>query len=246
MRIIVEQPHGTLISRTVAITSSLAITFTFCPLTLAAAADCSASPTAGLNWSACAKHMIIIPGSELEGANLHKTDFAGTDLSNSNLKSANLEEANLMRASLADTNAEKANFKEVEAYRSNFSNIAADGASFKNAELQRTNFSGAKLAGANFERAELGRADFDKAVLTGSSFTLANLSRADLSHATFKGPLTLSHAFMFRTRIEGLDLSAAQGLVQEQIDLACGDTKTKLPAYLKAPTNWPCPPEDQD
>ena len=246
MRFIVDLPYGTLVSRTATIMSSLAIAFTFFPLDLAAAADCSASPMAGLNWSACTKHLIIIPSSELEGANLHKTDFAGTDLSDSNLKSANLEEANLMRASLADTNAEKANFKEVEAYRGNFSNISADGASFKNAELQRTNFSGAKLAGANFERAELGRADFDQAVLTGSRFTLSNLSRADLSHATFEGPLILSHAFMFRTRIEGLDLSAAQGLVQAQIDLACGDAKTKLPAGLEAPTNWPCPPDDPD
>ena len=47
-------------------------------------------------------------------------------------------------------------------------------------------------------------------------------------------PLVFDRAFMFLTRIEGLDLSVAQGLEQRQIDLACGDAKTKLPAELKA------------
>ena len=50
----------------------------------------------------------------------------------------------------------------------------------------------------------------------------------------------LTLAFMFLTRIEGLDLSAAWGLQQAQIDLACGDTSTKLPAGLSAPAHWPC------
>ena len=39
---------------------------------------------------------------------------------------------------------------------------------------------------------------------------------------------------------KGLDLSKATGLQQMQIDLACGDAKTKLPAGLKAPATWPC------
>lgn len=216
------------------------------PLRPAMAADCGATAAPGLDWSDCSKRNIMIPGSELEGAKLYSTDFAVTDLSNSNLKSADLEKATLVRASLAGARADKANFSKVEAYRSNFAGISAEGANFANAELQRANFGDAKLTGANFEKAELGRADFDKAVLTGVRFSLANLSRADLSQATFGGPLVFDHAFMYLTRIEGLDLSAAQGLEQAQIDLACGDANTKLPAGLKAPAGWPCPPDDRD
>ncbi|NEK55267.1 pentapeptide repeat-containing protein, partial [Rhizobium leguminosarum] len=52
-------------------------------------------------------------------------------------------------------------------------------------------------------------------------------------------------AFMFLTHIEGLDLSAATGLEQAQIDLACGDASTKLPVGLSAPTTWPCPAEHE-
>ncbi len=206
----------------------------------AMAAYCSGTPEPGLDWSECTKKNLMLPSSELEGANLSGTDFSLTDLSGSNLTSANLEKANLVRAWLAGAKAEKANFARVEAYRSSFANIAANGASFAGAELQRADFSGADLTGANFEKAEAGRVTFKGAVLTGTRFSLANLSRANLSGATFEGPLAFDQAFMFLTHIEGLDLSAAQGLEQTQIELACGDDKTKLPDGLTTPAGWPC------
>ncbi|WP_349436722.1 pentapeptide repeat-containing protein [Pararhizobium sp. A13] len=206
----------------------------------AMASDCGSTPAPGLDWSECTKKSLMLPSSELEGANLFGTDFSLTDLSGSNLTSANLEKANLVRAWLAGARAEKANFARVEAYRSSFVNIVANGASFAGAELQRADFSGAQLTGADFEKAELGRAHFKGAVLTGTRFSLANLSRADLSGTTFEGPLVFDQAFLYLTRIEGLDLSAAKGLEQAQVDLACGDDKTKLPAGLTAPSSWPC------
>jgi uncharacterized protein YjbI with pentapeptide repeats len=207
----------------------------------ALAGECSSMASPGLDWSECTKKNLVIPGSDLEGANLFNIDLAQTDLSGANLKSANLEEATLVRTSFAGAKAEKANFAKVEAYRSNFAGIAAEGASFANAELQRSNFSGAQLAGANFEKAELGRANFDKAKLKDVRFSLANLSRADLGAANVEGPIVFDRAFMFLTRIEGLDLSAAQGLEQAQIDLACGNAATRLPSGLSAPASWPCP-----
>lgn len=206
----------------------------------AGAAECNTSPSPGLDWGDCNKRNLIIPDSDLEGANLFSTDFTLTDLSNANLKSANLEKATLVRSLLAGAKAEKANFARIEAYRCSFADVSADGASFAAAELQRANFSGARLTGVNFEKAELGRADFSKAVLTGARFSLANLSRANLSGAIFEGPIVFDRAFMFLTRIEGMDLSAAQGLEQQQVDLACGNAATKLPTGLTAPASWPC------
>lgn len=206
----------------------------------AAAAYCAGTPEPGLDWSECSKKNLMLPSSELAGANLSGTDFSLTDLSNSNLTSANLEKANLVRAWLAGARAEKANFARVEAYRSSFANIIANGASFVSAELQRADLSGAQLTGVDFSKAELGRVNFKGAVLTGTRFAVANLSRANLSGATFEGPIDFAEAFMFLTHIEGLDLSAAKGLQQSQVDLACGDDKTKLPEGLTAPTTWPC------
>jgi len=206
----------------------------------AMAAYCNSRPEPGLDWSECTKKSLMLQASELEGANLFGTDFSMTDLSGSNLTSANLEKAHLVRAWLSGARAERANFARVEAYRSNFVNIVANGASFASAELQRADFSGAQLTGANFEKAELSRTHFKGAVLTGTRFSFANLSRADLSGTTFEGPLVFDQAFLFLTRIEGLDLSSAKGLEQAQIDLACGNDKTKLPAGLIAPSSWPC------
>ncbi|PDT54683.1 hypothetical protein CO664_06105 [Sinorhizobium sp. NG07B] len=210
----------------------------------AAAADCKSLPGPGVDWRQCNKRQLMLGGSNLQGSNLVDTDFAATDLNGADLTAANLEKATLVRASLAGARADKANFSRVEAYRGDFSGISAEGALFVSSELQRADFTGAKLKGADFEKAELGRANFDKAVLTGTRFSVANLSRANLSGALFEGPIDFDRAFMFLTRIEGLDLAAAKGLSQEQVDLACGDAATKLPTGLTAPAKWPCPPDD--
>lgn len=207
------------------------------------AASCGSTASPELDWQECNKKNLMLQGSDLQGANLAGTDFSLTDLGGANLKSANAEKATLVRASLEGATVQGANFGKIEAYRSTFARAIADGASFVGAELQRADFTGAQLTKANFEKAELGRANFDKAVLTGVSFALANLSRADLTGASFEGPISFDRAFMFLTRIEGLDLSAATGLQQAQIELACGDSSTKLPSGLSIPSNWPCPQE---
>ncbi|MEF0939652.1 pentapeptide repeat-containing protein [Rhizobium sp. BR 362] len=212
----------------------------------AQAGDCGNVASPGLDWSECSKTNIMLQGSDLQKANLAGAHFDSTDLSNANLTASNLEKATLVRTWLKNVQAEGANFSRIEAYRSDFSNAVANGAVFASAELQRGEFGGAQLTNTDFQKAELGRADFDKAVLGGTNFSLANLSRAALSGAMIKGPVAFGGAFMYLTRIEGLDLSAATGLEQQQINLACGDKATKLPAGLKAPENWPCPPDDKD
>lgn len=206
----------------------------------AAARNCKSDPDPGINWQECNKSSLLLQGSELSGANLFEVDFSSTDLRNSDLRSANLEKATLVRASLAGAQADGANFARVEGYRTSLAGISAQGASFAGAELQRADFSGANLTGADFEKAELGRANFAEAVLTGTRFSLANLARADLTGALFKGPIDFRNAFLYLTRVEGLDLTQATGLVQWQVNLACGDAKTMLPAGLKPSPDWPC------
>jgi uncharacterized protein YjbI with pentapeptide repeats len=50
----------------------------------------------------------------------------------------------------------------------------------------------------------------------------------------------LGGAYLFRTRLDGVDLSRTKGLDQQQIGLACGTAETKLPAGLAKPASWPC------
>lgn len=206
----------------------------------AQAASCKSDPAPSIDWQDCNKASLVLQESQLDGANLFSADFSYTDLRNSNLSGANFEKATLIRSSLAGSKAEKGIFTRVEGYRTVFSQISATGASFASAELQRADFTGADLTGVDFEKAELGRANFTDAVVTGARFPMANLARAQLQGAKFEGPLAFDGAFLFLTHIEGMDLSQATGLQQWQIDQACGDQNTKLPADLKAPANWPC------
>lgn len=205
-----------------------------------AAANCSAGAAPGVDWTDCDKKIIVLSGSDFSGAMLVGTDFTSTDLRDTNLMTANFEKAALVRASLAGSHAEGAKFDRVEAYRTNFSGIRAKGATFASAEMQRSNFTNAVLVGADFTKADLARADFTGADITGTRFAFANLARADLTKAMFSGPLDFANAFLFLTRLEGVDLSAATGLEQWQIDMSCGDGNTRLPDGLKASPNWPC------
>ena len=211
----------------------------------ATAASCRSDAGAGMDWSECNKRLLMLGGSVLDEATLKGTDFTYTDLRGSSFKKANLEKAKLIRTSLAESQLQGANMTKVEAYRSDFTKADAENVKFNNAEMQRANFEKANLSGADFSKAELGRSDFEGATLTGAKFTMANLSRASFEGATFTGPIDFENSFLLLTRIEGLDLSTATGLEQKQIDIACGDAKTKLPQGLTTPTSWPCA-EDED
>ncbi|MCM2292742.1 pentapeptide repeat-containing protein [Allorhizobium sp. BGMRC 0089] len=205
------------------------------------AAYCRSEPVNGVDWTGCEKRHLMLGGSDLQKANLYDADLSFTDLSGSTLQGADFERSTLIRASLAGAKADGANFQRIEAYRSDMTGLSGLNADFESAEMQRVTLSRANLAGANFKKAELSRALFDRAILTGVDFSFANLSRATLINARTDGGMNFTDSFLFRTRIEGLDLSTAKGLTQDQIDLACGDDKTILPADLKKPSAWPCP-----
>lgn len=206
----------------------------------ASAVECRADPRPGIDWSGCKKRLLMLDGGNFEGANLSGADLSMTDLSRTNLKKANFNKTMLVRASLAGADAEGADFERAEGYRSNMSGISATGANFVSSEMQRVNFSEAEFSNVDFTKAELGRAMFFKAKLENVRFAMANLSRASFHTAQISGPLDFTSAFLFLTRIEGVDLSSATGLTQDQIALSCGDDNTKLPAGLQKPTQWPC------
>lgn len=203
-------------------------------------ADCRAAAAPGINWEDCDRKLLVLRGSDLSGANLVETNLTSTDLRESNLIEANLEKATLFRASLAGSKATGARFDRIEAYRADFSNLDATGASFGSAEMQRAKLNNSMLANTDFTKADLGRAQLDGADISGSRFSLANLARADFRGTTSNAALDFDRAFMFLARLEGVDLSTATGITQAQVDIACGDDATVLPAGLTKPAGWPC------
>ncbi|MGH9576778.1 MAG: pentapeptide repeat-containing protein, partial [Terriglobales bacterium] len=107
------------------------------------------------------------------------------------------------------------------------------------AELHHSLLTRASLKGANLSKGDFGRSVFEAADLSGATLRLSNIARARFAGATMNGT-DLTNAFMYSARFEGTDLSAVKGLTQAQLDVACGDAKTKLPAALKRPASWPC------
>jgi uncharacterized protein YjbI with pentapeptide repeats len=83
------------------------------------------------------------------------------------------------------------------------------------------------------------RADFTNARLDGANLRGATLPRAILQGASLKDA-TFQNAYLYRLRVEGTDLSQVRDLAQDQLDITCGDDKTKLPPGLIKPTRWPC------
>lgn len=210
------------------------------------AQNCRSDPGPSVDWHGCNKKTLMLDGSDFTKANLTGADFSYTDLRHSIFAGANMTKAKLIRTLLNNASADNANFDRVEGYRAVFQDARANGTSFKSGELQRANFAGAQLRGADFEKADLSRVIFDKANITGANFVYANLSRTVLTSAVFEGGLDFKNAFFLFARIEGVDLSQAANLTQQQLDMACGDAATKLPTGLAVPTQWPCPEDEKD
>jgi uncharacterized protein YjbI with pentapeptide repeats len=96
------------------------------------------------------------------------------------------------------------------------------------ADLLRVNgrecrFTGAQLFGVN-----LSQGHFE-----GASFKDANLVGATLSGAVFTGA-DFRGASLIHASLAGADLSAAKGLTQDQLDQACSNAATRVPAGLVA------------
>jgi hypothetical protein len=119
--------------------------------------------------------------------------------------------------------------------------VRLDGADLSGARLGDANLSGAWLGDTDLSGAYLGGADLSGArILYGSDLSGAWLGDANLSgawlgdvpslHGGNRGDATLP-------AVEGKPTSAA-GLTQQQISLARGDERTRLPPGLEHPAGW--------
>ena len=64
-----------------------------------------------------------------------------------------------------------------------------------------------------------------------ASFRSADLTNAQLAGGTFDAA-DFRDADLERTALHGADLANARGLTQDQLDEACGDSRTRLPRGL--------------
>jgi uncharacterized protein YjbI with pentapeptide repeats len=109
------------------------------------------------------------------------------------------------------------------------------GCNLEGADLSNTCVKAHDLHGANFDAANATLMCMSYANFAGATFRGTDLSGANLAHAMLDGA-DLTGARMTITSIKGTDLTHAKGLTQAQLDAACGDAETKVPAGLAVHT----------
>lgn len=222
---------------------ALGLAFVSAPLPSAvvqshAACDDTAGP--GVNWQNCRKRNLIMDSFNFSGSDFTRTDLSASDLRNSNFSNAKFVKTNLVRASLSGSLAKNANFESVIASRTDFSKGDYEGSNFSKAEISRSNFSNTNLENSDMSKADFSRVNFSNANLKTVDLSFTNISRANLTGIELNENVSLKGAYMFLTKIENLDLSKLKGIAQWQINMACGNENTVLPAGLSQPDSWPC------
>ncbi len=167
--------------------------------------SCRGCTLAGANFNGSYLRLASLQRADLRKAHLAGAELSGTLLTNANLQGADMRGANAAGADLRGANLKGADLS--------YARVDA-------AMLINTDFTGAKLVGANFRAIELVQGlKFRDVDLTGAIFRYAFLRGVD-----FRG-----------ANLSGADFTRAFGLSNEQLALACGDEKTKLPDDLVIP-----------
>jgi uncharacterized protein YjbI with pentapeptide repeats len=164
---------------------------------------------------------------DLTKVRLKDANLTEADLSRANLTAANLIAANLIAANLSAANVTGAYLREASLRAVDLTDAKLSGADLLAADLTEAKLSGACLSRANLSEAHLSAAHLIAADLTDANLSGAYLIAADLTDANLSGANLLA-----------ADLRRAKNLTQEQINLAYGDERTKLPDHLQRPAHW--------
>jgi uncharacterized protein YjbI with pentapeptide repeats len=196
-------------------------------------ADLRGAHLEGANLVAAHLEGAFLPLAHLEEANLTEAHLEGAFLGTAHLERAGLQGAHLEGAVLPAAHLERAHLVGAHLKGANLMEAHLEEAFLVSAHLKEANLMKAHLKGANLTRAHLERAILMEAHLKGADLTEAHLEGANLAAAHLKG------ADLRGAHLEGAYLKTAEGLVQDQLSEASGDSLTKLPQELTPPEHWP-------
>lgn len=207
-----------------------------------AAADCNDRRAPGMDWSGCKKISKMLGDSDYTGSRFDDATLSLSQLDRSIFNNASLVKANLTRVDATASRFENADLTKANGYRAIFDEVVIKSSNLTKSEFFRASFRQAEIADVDWSKSELGRVDFDAARLANVDFSFTNLSRVHFGHARLSN-VDFEGAYTYLTRFEGVDLGAVKNLTQAQLDQACGDSRTRLQAGLRASASWPCEEE---
>jgi hypothetical protein len=130
----------------------------------------------------------------------------------------------------------------VDLRRSFLPGAKLPGAWIRDANLARAHLPMINLDNTHLDHTDLRHALLENASLIGAVLCHAYLDNADLRGAHLQGAdlrgAHLQGADLSGAELDGADLSKTVGLTQAQLDIARGDTRTRLPDGLQPPAGW--------
>ncbi len=185
-----------------------------------------------------------LSGADLTGARLDGADLARSELRGTILKDAHLKGADLFRAKMENANFQRARLQGANLGEAHMEGAYLAGAQMVGTEMTGAFLDGAQLVGAQLRHANLMSAQLKSARLIGTRLRGANFLKAQLEDANLSGALLyganlrgarLKGAILNEAQLEDANLLSTFGLTQPQLDIACGDRSTKLPAGFSIP-----------
>lgn len=173
------------------------------------------------------------------GCDLSDKAMNGVRLNNANFTNSIFNNSNLSGGSLDGSDLTGAHFRSALMYRVEGNGVIMPRTVFEDATLTEARLPNSKMADANLSRADLTRATFTNTDFARVRFDSANLTAGEFQGGQFQGAYfpgaILSDSKFDGADFSGADLSTSQGLKQVQLDVACGDEKTRLPVGLSLP-----------
>jgi hypothetical protein len=156
-------------------------------------------------------------------------DLAGTNLRRVKLEKARLERANLNACQLQAAHLDGANFTEANLLNTYFQGAFLDNAVFDRAFLHGTYFNDWDDAFARQEGIARQETTLEGASFKGANLTFAHISGANLQRANLDGA-DVERVDFTGVDLRGANLRGVMHMTQEQLNSACVDIATQLPA----------------
>ena len=195
----------------------------------------------------------VLRDADLTDATLEGANFTDATLEGANFTGATLEGAVLANTTLGGAVLRDADLTGATLRGANFTGANLEGAVFRDADLTRASLVGAFLRDADLAGAVLRYADLEGALLVGGDLrdadlegallVGANLIGANLTNASLRGA-NLTDVILRDADLGNADLRGANlvhtlpsgAISQQQLNRACGDDSTILPAGLIIPS----------
>jgi len=196
----------------------------------------SSGSCASCDFSQKSMTRMRLQDADFSNANFYRSNLSGGRFTGTNLSGAVFSKAFLVKAEGELVNLEAAVLRDATLIQAKLTNSRFTSADLRRADLSEGEFNDSDFTRADLSSANARGADFTGAILREARLPMANLDNAKLNGVDLRDSravdISLEGADLTDANLAGADFRSARGLTQAQLDTACGDAQTRLPARL--------------